>query len=86
MTTCIVCYRPSDTALAVIGEPDWHQVFLEVLGLPDDEAKAVVASVTGWQQTYVVCAACASKSPFPAPVRAVQDASIPVVAQPAAQA
>lgn len=35
---CIVCDQPTDTTLAFIGSAEWCVAWLEVLGVPADEA------------------------------------------------
>lgn len=35
---CVVCDQPTDTALAFIGTAEWCVAWLEMLGVPGDEA------------------------------------------------
>jgi hypothetical protein len=80
--TCIVCVMPTDTALAVVGEGEWHHAFLEMLGILEDEVPAVLHSMWSSQpnppalgevpcgvitELYRVCVTYAGKSPAPFP-------------------
>lgn len=89
--TCIACFRGTDTALGVRGEPEWHAAFLHRLGLPMDQAIAIVErrpearTVRADGQSdgmYRVCSECAAKANFPAPVLAIEGAALPTIAQP----
>jgi hypothetical protein len=48
--TCIVCLRPTDTALAFRGPAEWHLSALKVLGVPEDQAYAT--KLPGWRERY----------------------------------
>lgn len=92
---CIVCLRPTDTALAFASEePEWLAAGLSVLGLPEDEAMSEVRrwldgipedEHVSWLEMPVrVCGDCVAKcrANFPAPVLAVGDwAVIPTITQ-----
>ena len=59
--TCVGCLRPTDTALGVRGDPEWHAAFLVRLGLPLSEATSMVdAYTTGRDGMFRVCAKCAT--------------------------
>ncbi len=78
--TCVVCLRPTDTGIGLRGEAEWMAAALIVLGLPSDEAGAMISEATGSPPGRVpvgqidcvirLCGDCASKStkPFPTPV------------------
>jgi hypothetical protein len=89
--TCIACLLPTDTALGVRGEPEWHAAFLTLIGLPAAEAEAMVGrseepvDARGRYETlYRVCSKCAAKgsSSFPKPALALPGASVPTIGQP----
>lgn len=93
---CVACMTPTDTALGVRGEPEWHIAFLTALGIPLDQAEKTFevmertapgimsndGSVYEWG--VQVCTACAEKSraPLPIPVLALPGRDLPVVGQP----
>lgn len=91
--TCIACLKPTDTALAFRGEPEWHAAGLVQLGLPMNEAiataertlRAMAVGSDGagrYDAVYRVCGDCAAKAdpPFPTPALAYPGMPIPVVA------
>jgi hypothetical protein len=81
--TCIACYKPTDTALGVEGDPEWHAAFLVVLGVPQTEALATIErSQPPRRSVCRVCEACAAKSPFPKPVLALPGVAVPTVGHP----
>jgi hypothetical protein len=89
--TCVACYTPTDTALAVLGIPEWHGAFLFNIGAPQAEAFALVEKYgkaqpdqRRYEAIYQVCGACAAKMPnFPRPALVMLDEPIPVIEQPA---
>lgn len=84
--TCIACLRPTDTALGVRGEAEWHAAFLVVMGVPEDEARLTVQrhapSSDRYDAAYQVCGRCARNSPFPQPALALPGAPVPTIEQP----
>lgn len=89
--TCMKCMRPTDTTLAVRGEPEWHAAFLIILGLPKDEAMATVEMFSPpldgqgrYEGFYRVCTKCAAKASktLPKPVLALNGELVPMIAQP----
>lgn len=92
--SCIACGQGTDTALGVEGPAEWHVAFLVVLGVPSEQAGAIVSGSTGnppgsgprftYRASYRVCAGCVrdcgAAPPFPAPMLALDGAEIPVIA------
>jgi hypothetical protein len=88
---CITCLRPTGTALAFLGSPEWLVSGLISLGVPQDEAPAAIIRIldrrsatppAGECEAIVpVCDSCVSGSPFPAPVLDAPGAAIPRVVQ-----
>jgi hypothetical protein len=61
--TCIACYTPTDTALALEGEPEWIAAVLVVMGVPNDQAVATIERAPNPAKvTLRVCADCANKA------------------------
>ena len=65
---------PTDTALGVEGQIEWHVAFLEILGVSKAEADGTVrenvppGASERYEMAYRVCSACAAKPGLPAPV------------------
>jgi hypothetical protein len=93
--TCAACMRPTDTGLVFRGVPEWAAAGLARLGVPEDQAVAIVlghcAAAFGCEpgevpdepitMTVRACADCASGPGFPvAPL--YEGAELPVVRQP----
>ncbi len=81
---CVSCLTGTDTGLVADGSAEWILAVLQSVGVPDDEAIAVM----GWSQNVVpfgrlrrgirVCQSCAGTLP----VGCAAASSLPVVAQP----
>lgn len=91
--TCLNCIRPTDTALAFRGEPEWIIAGLHMLGLSVEDAKEVFlmlpgsATLTesGRQEMHVrVCCQCVrrSRAAFPDPVLLQPGGQLPCIVQP----
>ena len=90
---CVACLTPTDTALGVEGEAEWHMAFLVALDIPEDQAALTVSEATNnppgkvpvgrFPQTVRVCASCVEKSdaPFPAPVLTLPGVDLPTIHQ-----
>ena len=69
--SCVVCYRGTDTGLALTGEGEWIIARLGDLGMPLWEAACLISDVTGCDPGNVpvgdvtllfrICRDCASK-------------------------
>jgi hypothetical protein len=97
--TCVVCIKPTDTALAFKGDPEWAIAGLQMLGLTPDHAYRTL--LVAWRERYGtqdgqvpdhevceairVCRGCvrACSALFPDPGLAVAEAYVPVIEQPA---
>ena len=67
--SCSVCLRGTDTALAFAGSPDWVVAGMIVLGIPSDEATAMlsgtpgeVPNVASMKRAIRVCEECAARA------------------------
>lgn len=86
--SCIACMQPTDTGLSVTGEPEWHAAFLLNIGIPRNEAIAIVERWPAPDESddrlrvYRVCAACAAKGRFPKPQLAIDGGNVPNIGQP----
>ena len=85
--TCIGCRRPTDTALGVLGDPEWHAAFLVSIGLPSKEAIKIVESGETpdgiFSRVYRVCGKCAARVPsLPKPALALGGDPVPTIGQP----
>jgi hypothetical protein len=92
--SCCVCLRGTDTALAFQGEVEWLIAGLMSLGIPEQEAGAMVSRHFGCPDGEVpcgcltlpvrVCSECVSRAnpSFPAPAVVMRDAQFPVIGQP----
>jgi hypothetical protein len=91
--TCIVCLEPTDTGLAVRGEPEAAMAVLMVLGVPGDQAAAVLPQALGCAPGMVpdgevtvpfrVCARCAARLPGARVGLILAGAELPTVRVPA---
>jgi hypothetical protein len=83
-----VCFRGTDTALALTGEAEWLIVALTKLGIPScEEAAVMVADATGCDLgkvscgrhtlRYRLCRRCAAASPLPWEVGLIASGEIP---------
>ena len=82
--SCVGCLRGCDTCVAVVGDVDWHCAFLTVIGVPLEEAEAMIQAP--WFPIlapdfppvfYRVCTACAAKYPRLTARVAVPGADVP---------
>ncbi|UZF57082.1 hypothetical protein LH935_03540 [Gordonia polyisoprenivorans] len=94
--SCIVCFTPTDTALAFQGEPEWCIAGLVALGVPEDQAAATFAAEFGTVSPlgvhtvpseevtamYRVCSACASAKGMVAPALVIVGEDTPCYRQP----
>lgn len=84
--TCIACLRPTDTALGVLGDPEWHVAFLVSIGLPSREAIKTIESGEmpdgRFHRMYRVCGKCAARIPsFPKPALIIVGDPVPTIGQ-----
>lgn len=91
--TCVSCLKPTDTAIDVDGEAEFHMATLMILGLPDDQAASMVGQLTNApagqafsgrrMAAYRVCTACVERTGtnMPRPGLAIPGAEIPTVYQ-----
>ena len=82
--TCVVCLQPTDTALGFRGTAEWLAARLVVLGLPNEQAIAMVQNVEGDEMMVRVCAACVERCPasFPPPALVLPGRAILTIEQP----
>ena len=70
---CVACLRPADTALALIGEAEWHVAAMHLWGVPQDQAVWMLCDLSGTphdggvprgelSEKYRVCERCAAKT------------------------
>lgn len=78
---CVACQTPTDTILAVKGDPEWHAAFLVILGVPTPAAMIMIEQF-GTPDFYRVCSACVAKTPFPPPAISLPGADVPRITQP----
>jgi hypothetical protein len=95
---CIVCLKGTDTGLTFRGRAEWIYAGLHVLGIPEDQVGATLASA--WRErgmdvpddevprgeiteTFRVCGECVSKTPFPEPALLIPGGPIPLIEEPA---
>jgi hypothetical protein len=83
----VVCFRGTDTGLAFTGEAEWIIAALMHLGIPDDQASALVSYASGCDPGKVpvddvtmlfrVCNDCATKPAGGLNVGLVSDGELP---------
>jgi hypothetical protein len=88
--SCVVCLRGTDTGLVFAGEAEWAAAGLVNLGVPADQAVAILSHGTGSEPGKVpdgditvmfrVCQACASKAQLP--VGLVTSGNLPTISKP----
>jgi hypothetical protein len=85
--SCVACLQGTDACVAVVGDVDWHAACLMTVGLPIEEAKAVIFA-SGFPILapdfspvfYAICTKCAGRMRGLKP--AVPWTEIPGVIQP----
>lgn len=92
--SCVVCFRGTDTALGFEGPGEWIIAGLSILGVPVDQAGALVSMSTGCELGEVppgrirlvfrVCQACVDKSGTGFPVALATD-RIPHICEPSGE-
>jgi hypothetical protein len=62
--TCILCYRPTKTALGLAGSLEWVAAGLVRLGVPQKEAIAFIKKFgnNNAENAFRVCSSCVKKS------------------------
>lgn len=71
--TCVSCLQPTDTAIGVRAEAEFHIAFLMQFNIPNDQAGGMVSLGTGcddgkvpggvFEAVYRVCTDCATNTP-----------------------
>lgn len=89
--TCVVCMTRTDTAVAFIGEPLWSIAGMIGLGIPKDQAIALVKMVPPFRtnegpygdeiRIFRVCGDCTDRVDLPRP-GPLKDGDVPLVHQP----
>lgn len=87
---CVVCMRGTDTALTFRGIAEWAIAGLVTLGVPEQDAVAMVSSGPGEVPdgelaiSVRVCGSCVKRCPasFPMPRLALSGSPVPVIQQP----
>lgn len=90
--SCIMCGQGTDTAIAVVGPPEFHAVILARLGMPDAQAIACVNLAVDKGQHpddttpgYVrVCATCCAAAELSQPGLMIEGGEVPVYQVPPA--
>jgi hypothetical protein len=80
---CAGCLQPTDTALATLGEAEWHMAFASNLGWTFEQAEAGLPIRDGrYPVQWRVCTSCVLKiTDRIKPVLVIPGAELPVIGQ-----